>query len=535
MVTVEIVVVHFNGPVASDGIELGGSPSDASRSRGDKIDPGEEERSTQGVLSTYPGIKLRGMSLAFVLVVVTLAVVTALILAGTSTAHLGFAGASSDRMRARNLAHAAVEKALAKLREDPTFGLHGESLELTLPGDPATSYGYLTFSKASARSHSTYNLNNDNSVPGFQGRVVPGHSIHLVGVGCCGDVVRTAEVILELSPFPYALASSGPIESSGELLVGALDTQSGLEPDSDNLLPAHLASNHTGDESVVLRGHTMVVGDLRSAGGFKLDDSVIVRGEKVPFGDPVTLPKIDVRSYDPAYSGHSYQELPAFTSGLRLNGIFRSTGDLNVLGDLRLDNATLYVNGKVTIQGAVVGQGMLASAQGVEIRDGARMFGNHAVLLSQGDVTILGRDSENSFFEGFVYTEGEFVARSITVVGSFVSRGERARVLLSDVRVVGDASKTKWNNPERRGLKVTAGTGEGETAGGQAVASDYEADGQFAVSGADGDTLYLDVNANLTNSKQGQNLPERSASEDFDLSRFLGVSDQMRVVLWKEL
>lgn len=478
----------------------------------------------------------RGATLAFVLVVVTLSLVTAFILAGTSTAHLGFAKASSDRLRARNLAHASVQKALARLLEDPTFGLRGEGLEITLPGDPSTSFGYLTFSGTSDRSHSTYNLNRDNSVPGFHERVVPAHSIHLVGVGCSGGASRTVEAIVQLPPFPYALASSGPIESSGDLIVGSLDTQSTGDPSTDDLLPAHLASNYTGDSSVVLRGDSMVVGDLRSTGGFELEDSVVVKGQKLPFGDPVSLPKIDVYQYDPAQSGNSYQELPAFTSGLKLKGIARSAGDLSVLGDLDLDNATLYVDGKVTVLGAVVGQGMLISTQGVEIRNGARMAGgNHAVLLSGGDVAISGGGSSDAFFEGFVYTEGQFVAGNVTVVGSFVSQGERARVILSNVRVLGDPTKTKWDRPERRGLKISQGTGEGEVAGGESVASDDEEDGQFSLSGADGDTLYLDLDLDLNTNSTTRPPSGGSPGDGFDLSRFLGSSEQMRVVLWKEL
>ena len=77
------------------------------------------------------------------------------------------------------------------------------------------------------------------------------------------------------------------------------------------------------------------------------------------------------------------------------------------------------------------------------------------------------------------------------------------------------------------------GTGEGEAAGGESVASDDEEDGGFSVSGADGDALYLDLDLNMNSTTRP---PSGGSPEDgFDLSRFLGAREQMRVVLWKEL
>ena len=53
--------------------------------------------------------------------------------------------------------------------------------------------------------------------------------------------------------------------------------------------------------------------------------------------------------------------------------------------------------------------------------------------------------------------------------------------------------------------------------------------------GRDGDTLYLDLDLDLNTNSTTRPPSGGSPGDGFDLSRFLGSSEQMRVVLWKEL
>jgi hypothetical protein len=525
----------------------------------------------------------RGGSLALVLVVTTLAFLSAFVLAGTTSAHLTFANRSSRVVRARLLAEAAVTQAISALQNDADYGSGGESLEVRLPGNPDGSLGRLSFDSGSD-AYSTYNLTADTSHPGFQGRLVPAHSVHLVGEGSCLGIKRRVEAIVSLPPYPYAIASSGPIQSEGELLVGSLSGQESSGPiTADDLYPAHLASNDPMESSVTLGPRSTVIGDIRSVGGLKLSEGVVVKGQTLSYGEPVALPQIPLADYDPEGGQSGYQVVPSEVSDTTIEGTARSQGDLTVYGGLTLQQGKLYVNGHLTVRGPISGQGLLVAKDGATIYTGARISGGQAVLLSGGDVLIEGGGPLGSFFQGLVYSEGAFEARDITVVGSFIARGDGASVKLSNSRVLGDSGVTAWQPTLAHTFYFVCGS----TADEPAVLVPGPTQDSFAIhvrlvsgrSGAlalevddpsTGETVtfnsmssaarQLAVLANdIARSVGGQEHPGNGRNlvsnvdslesslrsladhlaaegeDGFDLNQFLGVADRLRVNLWREL
>lgn len=526
-------------------------------------------------------VSRRGASLVFVLVVATLGFLAAFVLAGSTSAHLSFAQRSSRVVRARLLAEAAVTRAVAELQQDPLYGQAGASITVTFPGDPPGAHGRLTFAEGGGFS-STYNLDSDTSRPGAQGRLVPPHSVHLIGEGECLGVLRRVEAIVTLPPYPYALASSGPIVSDGELLVGSLDESSSSDlVTPESLAPAHLASNHPDPSSISLGPRTTVVGDVRSVGGLELSQGVVIKGQTLAYGEPVALPEIPLESYDPRQGQTGYQQLPSELTEATISGAARADGDLTVYGELTLDQGKLYVDGHLTVRGPLSGRGLIVASQGASLYTGARITGGEAVLLSGGDVLLQGGGPLGSFFQGMVYAEGSFQASDITVVGSFISRGEGAGVRLRNARVLGNPELTSWEpslshtfhfapGPKRNEPAIRiAGPAPGSFAISVRLISD---DGQVRIAIDDprgGPTrtfsswhpaarqvavLANDLGRELLAGQGGGGTNLVAAAESleetlrrlqeqlsdrgeigFDLNRFLSLSDRLRVTLWREL
>jgi hypothetical protein len=525
--------------------------------------------------------KRRGGSLAFVLVVCTLAFLTAFVLAGSTSAHLSFANRSSRVVRARLLAEAAVTRAVSALQTDPSFGSQGEAIEVSLPGNPEGALGRLSFDP-SGEAFSTFNLESDTSCPGFQARIVPAHSVHLVGEGTCLGVRRRVEAIVTLPPYPYAIASSGPIVSDGELLVGSLSGQESSGPiTADTLYPAHLASNDSLESSITLGPQTTIVGDVRSAGGLQFSEGVVVKGQTLSYGEPVALPEIDLETYDPALSQTGYQTLPSELSTTTIAGTARADGDVTVYGDLTLEQGKLYVDGHLTVRGPISGQGLIVALDGVTVYTGARISGGQAVLLSGADVLLKGGGPLGSFFQGMVYSEGGFEASDITVVGSFISKGESSGIKLSNARVLGDSAATTWTPSVTHTFHFVAGDRRNEpailvagpTADSFAIqVRVFDRDGAAVVEvddpGGGGTRAFTSLHAaaryiGVLANEMGRQLPgqgngngrnliaaaetledalqrlgeslEGTTGGGFDLNQFLSISDRLRVTLWREL
>lgn len=369
---------------------------------------------------------MRGNSLASVLIVMGLVLTLAFVLAGAGMAHLNVAQHQESSQLAQEHAESVIALALQRILEsDGHFGENGSGapLELSLV-EGAT--GRLSFTALPGVPPSLNNFSSDTARQNGGLRLVPAHSIHLVGVGTCRGVRRRVETLLFVPPFPYAIASEGPVVGE-RLLVGAVN-EAPAEPrlDPDQLLPGHILSNSAEPEAISLGTGTTVTGNVRAPGGIVTTPDVVVRGQLESGSAPGPVPRVRLQDYDPA-GREDLQALvgtPAdpLVDPAPLTGFFRADQSLTVSGDLELQNGVVYVDGDLDVRGAVHGTGLVVATGRVLVAAGAALDpSNHAVLLAGRGARLEGQGKASSAFQGVVYTEGPFQAERMSLVGAFVA------------------------------------------------------------------------------------------------------------------
>lgn len=393
----------------------------------------------------------------------SMVVVTVLLVVGSvSTARLAMAGRSRGEAQATYAAESAIARATAAFLEDRTPSRAQQPADTVIEDREAGWSARLTWKPDQGLPYSTNLWDTDESKTGWDGYAVPKRSLHLVAVGRCRGVERVVQTVLHIPPFPYVIASSGTVNSDGGLLVtGVADAKDVAIKDGVVTIPqeketaGHVASNGTGDPALLLGPDTEVTGDVRAAGEITLDPGAVVRGEVRPKVDPIGIPKLDIDSYDPAgrpgVQHLDNEEYPnsTYTDRLKLEGFVRRAGNLEVTSKgLELKGAVLFVDGDLEVRGPIEGKGALIVTGDCTLHGGAKLStDNEAALVVGGDVEIQG-DGRQSTFVGLVYTEGNFTAEDITLVGAFVannvsSAGSAMR--MNRVNLVSIPSKTDFS------------------------------------------------------------------------------------------
>jgi hypothetical protein len=352
----------------------------------------------------------------------------AMVLAATWLCHLNLSRAVDSHLRSQNLADSLASLAAALIIDSGgNFGASSlPTLQLT---NAAGDQAMLTFdSKATYRGRSAAwsvnNLGNDASVPGC-GRQVPAYNADLLSTSVSGYGSNVTEVMLHLPPFPYAIAASGRVGSAGGLLVGGVAGQSSLPPNLASLLPSDLVSNDTSQQAVVVQPTARITGDVKACGGITVPPGSVLGQIDAGMSSPVALPQMDLTQYDPALMGVNYQSIPSGTIGPTVLEYFcRVDGPLTITGDLQLDNAELYVNGPLTIQGTIQGTGAVVTTGSVAIQKGASLQASNVIAVgSQSDIVLGGTSQSTDAFRGLIYTQGNFKAQDITLMGCFIANG----------------------------------------------------------------------------------------------------------------
>ncbi|MGE0492109.1 MAG: hypothetical protein AB7S38_23040 [Vulcanimicrobiota bacterium] len=382
------------------------------------------------------------------LVVTALVVSAGFSLASLSVTHLNLTQRASNSERAENLARSAVHLGVARILEDAEhdYGVAGtddQTIEVRLPGTRPGAVGRLTFSRLRSDDLgipcSTNNLQGNTSVSG-DGMVVPTAAVHLVGVGECAGVVRQVDAIVNLPAFPYALASAGPVRTHGAVVVSGLEGELAEGPlvTPPQLLPADLHSNALGT-AISLASGSQLGGDVEAVGTVSRQPDVNVLGSVRDHADQLDLPSFDFSHYDPQAAGRVFTSLePSYAENLTLTGSSRREGDLTIdQGGLDLEGAILYVDGDLTIAGGLRGKGIVCATGAVTLDGTAQVDPSSSLaLLAGGDINLSGSGPHGSYLQGLVYTEGRFVADSVTLVGTLVAGGDgSADVDLTNTRI----------------------------------------------------------------------------------------------------
>lgn len=392
-----------------------------------------------------------GSSLATALVVMAILLTLGFTAAGMSSSNLSLTTRSVQAQVARNLAEAAISRALARLCEDPEHGLGPQraAIPVEFASTPRAA-GWLTFDREEARRlglpYSTNNLHSDSSAAGWHDAVLPGQCAHLVGTGRAGDLEHRVEAIVFLPAYPYAVASSGTIFSNGGLEVCAVDG-AGAVVDGVSLeegRPGAMASNSASlapRPAIELQGlGVSVTGDVQAAGDIRVAREVHVGGEVRSRADKVVLPDINLSLFDtrrePDLLTLAEEQFPQLT----ISGYARRKGLLQVSQGLALESGVLYVEGDLEVRGGISGTGAVIVTGTTHVQgDNRRAAADEKVaLLSGGDVDLQGTASRRQSFQGLIYTEGDLSSRFLNLSGVFIAnkRGEGgSRVTLDDSRV----------------------------------------------------------------------------------------------------
>jgi hypothetical protein len=404
----------------------------------------------------------RGSGLATVLMVTAIATTLAFTTVGLSFHHLSATTRMGNGYYAKNLAEAALAKAIDKIMTDQDYGrtvTADTTIRINFPDAPAGSYGLLTFDSAEAQNY-------NNSQPGarlpgcFNNLLsdtprlapeanVPGHAVFLSAVGVCKGSTRRIDTVVYVPKFPWALAASGSIRSTGDIFLASV--RKGGDPNVDaDLLPASLATNSAiGDKAVEFAGANITIkGDLQSHSGAKLGNAVVL-GEKRLNAATITLPSLNIADYD-TKNKNGVSNLADIQTSAPVKGFAHRSGDLLCADSLVLDGAVLYVDGNLNVSGGIKGTGAVIVKGKTTVAGTSSFVGdNKLALLSEGDVAITGTSDNPSHFNGLLYSEGNLSASHTSLVGTVIandkSGGSGGQISLDKSKIIQDSSSSSFN------------------------------------------------------------------------------------------
>lgn len=328
-------------------------------------------------------------------------------------------------------AEAGLHEVLYRLgsNKDYSFGQAGEELAGSMSSDlnRQQSYYSVTFKPGGAFAHSTNNVKGDHA-QGYGGRALAEGLIHVVSTGFCRGQYRTVEALVREPDAPFGLASSAKIHSLFPLeIYGTSSTAKAEEGTYDR--PGHLVCNsNTGIQ--VEKGNaaptfsTRISGFAQSCGPISLDPGARVDDGVRPNASAEPIPKFDiVKDFDPQGKPGTIEIVELQHGAQELDCIYRSGHDLTFNGPVKLYDAYLYVQGSLTVHGAISGTGAIVVNGDLNVVGSVDLDGaNNLALLSTGKVTLRGGSAtyQSNYFQGYVYAEKGVDAQNLTVVGSLI-------------------------------------------------------------------------------------------------------------------
>ncbi|MBT9588365.1 polymer-forming cytoskeletal protein [bacterium] len=375
----------------------------------------------------YP--KRRGAGILTVLVASTLLLLMAFTVAGTSFHHLSVSNRLHHSQSARNLAEAALAKAVAEIMytNDKYQGTvtqdyaDTESPNGLVAFNPANLAAINANLKTVRLEVSVNNFGSDAPIT-VSGRTLPGESAYLRAVGVDHGVERAMESLVYIPKFPWAIASGGKINISGNSRVGAFENEADVN-DPTKELPGHLVANSTAlTDALVLQGNQVTVtGDIQASGGADLGQNV-VKGERRLHAQAATIPDIDIESYNPLGQTGCQSLSPGSQASNSISGLNHSAGNVDFSGGLTLDGGVLFVDGDITVNGQISGEGAIISKGKITIQGGGQVASNNKVaILSAGDLSLNGTSGDRLKISGVVYSEGKLSTDFTSILGNTVS------------------------------------------------------------------------------------------------------------------
>ncbi len=382
----------------------------------------------------------KGVGLGSTLLVVTIVALLAFALAASSVTHLNLMARDANASLALDRARSAIDLTLAHLYTDINFGQAGETVTSSA-ADGST--GWVTFDSVKATQlgvgPSLSNLSNGTAIVAPDGQTVPVQGVYLQALGEANGVKRRVTAVLAVPPFPYAIATDGPIAVGGRLVVGSLSPGQSPTAPTAQLKPADLASNDS-QTAIDLGPNSIVRGSLKAVGGVRVDPSSTVNGRQLTGQAPITVPNMMIDSFDPANLGQSSATLQPNYQSTTFTGALRRNGNVNIDGDLNLNHALVFVRGDLSITGSVSGDGVLVCSGDLTVGRQATIAATQRVaILAGGSLTLEGNGPASSNVRGLLYAENGISAKQVLVEGAIVARRPPS-VHVEDLRVAANGS-----------------------------------------------------------------------------------------------
>jgi len=392
----------------------------------------------------------RGVGLATVVIVSGLAFFLLTIAVGSGLWMVSQQQRYSRYEHALRYAQCGFQAALSHLQEDDTGQWSGPMAPIKpLPGHPADAGAVVRFGDCTKELGVCENrLTKVDLVTSKSGVTVPKGCVYLSSTGHYAGQQATVEGVIHVSEFPFALASSGPLKTSGSFLVGAVENASVLGQDHLErfLKRGSLLSNAAG-VAVQLDGAPVhVTGDVVTAGSVRLGSGVLVDGSLKEHREPRTIPTINLQEHDPAdQAGVRILESNHLTNPDVFEGYVRASGPVEIDGELQLQEAIVYVDGSLTVRGRLSGVGALFCTGPVRLESSSIGALSQLAIVSGGDLSITGRGKAASRIAGLLVSKGNLTLSDVTVVGCVLCAGSEDRVLsLHNVDAFGSPEGTHF-------------------------------------------------------------------------------------------
>ena len=513
-----------------------------------------------------------GVNLGTTMLVMAIVMTMLFGLVGVGIQHVQFLRAMANSDMALQLARSAVSQSIYCLIDQEDYGVNptGATVKVLPSAGPAGAGGELTFDPSVGPGDgvpiSTNNLAGNNSVNATDGVMVPAACARLVGVGFCGGVTRRVEAYLAMPPFPYAVATNGPLAGEALLVGGVTSAPNGTVPDLTQLQPADVLSNAaiSFGPATNVTGDVVAVGNVVESSGVEIH-GVIKQGQAI-----ASLPAFNLTTYDPAVSGVMFNALGSsvFSAARTYSsvGVVRAPADVSFLGGLTLQDAVLFVNGNLTVNGGLAGSGLVVATGGVNLTGCSNLVGAQGAqsglaVLAGGNLTVSGSGPLASYFQGILFTQGCCVASNVTVIGSLVCNGTQASNLTNSAMITcpissggnsttNQTSSIQWagflSTPNTHGNATTVDVDIDPTpAGGWTVSFVDPVSGAVGPPTSVSNTSQLQaalVAYGITNAGGAPSLTNATGNTTLtqtvpfgvDLNQMLGIVDKMRVSWWHE-
>ncbi len=392
------------------------------------------------------------------MMVLGVAAMAAFMSANATFLNLQFTVNRQSAQQAANQADSVMAEAIYDLMSDQTFGQdHKKTIQMqpsryvtaTLTFDPQVAAqnrmlcSYNNWAPPTAAPSPAVNWPPSGTAPDGKVYQIPPGAV-LLSAQCVANGVPANNVAMVWFPqFPYAVAASGKVSTSGGLKVAAASPAPPATALANATGRANMASNFSTGLALDLLSGANVTGNAEAVGAVHVASGAHVAGQVLSNADPVGLPSITISSLDPNTlpnvtptplgNGASNPQLSGFNYASPSPGAPLSvTGDLNFTND-----GVLYVDGDLHVTGAVTGHGVVVTTGAATIDQGGSLTApNVAAIVTGGDLKITGNSPSNSAFAGMLYTQGNFNATDITLVGVMAGAGTNSAVTLNTTNVI---------------------------------------------------------------------------------------------------